>query len=163
MWSMKIVISAKPRQKSTALGWRAMSRSAGYSAIVAAYPAESRRRGPTVCAAAGNGRGCDGPSFGFGRLKRYDLGLKRLMLRLASQAAHFLANVLEHVDANRRRQIGIGALAIDAAQEIGYGDLFGLRNGPHFVPERLLETDAGFVPADHDRALGDCGFSDLLH
>src|SRR5579884_3572485 len=53
MWSMKIVISAKPRQKSTALGWRAMSRSAGYSAIVAAYPAESRRRGPTVCAAFG--------------------------------------------------------------------------------------------------------------
>jgi hypothetical protein len=24
MWSMKMVISAKPRQKSTALGWRAM-------------------------------------------------------------------------------------------------------------------------------------------
>src|SRR5215475_2654385 len=72
---------------------------------------------------------------------------------LASRARGEALEVVEHEQADRRRQIALLAVRVNFANQLGqrHAELPG--NLLHACPKRLFETDAGLVAADHDRAL----------
>src|SRR5215475_4185377 len=74
---------------------------------------------------------------------------------LAGRARGEALKVVEHEQADRRRQIALLAVRVNFANQLGqrYAELLG--NLLHACPKRLFETDAGLVAADHDRALHD--------
>ena len=63
--------------------------------------------------------------------------------------------VVEHEQAERRRQIALLAVGVDPPDQLGQRHAAPLRNLLHAIPERLFEADAGLVAADNDRPLHD--------
>src|ERR1700730_449101 len=63
--------------------------------------------------------------------------------------------VVEHEQADRRRQGARLAGRVDLADQLGQGHGALVGNLLHAIPERLFEADAGLVTRAHDRALHD--------
>jgi len=74
---------------------------------------------------------------------------------LAARARGEALKVVEHEQADRRRQIALLAVRVNFANQLGQRHAELLRNLLHACPKWLFETDAGLVAADHDRALHD--------
>src|SRR5215475_7969121 len=70
---------------------------------------------------------------------------------LAGWARGEVLEVVEHEQADRRRQIALLAVRVDFANQFGQRHAELLGNLLHTCPERRFETDAGLVAADHDR------------
>src|SRR5262244_4447969 len=65
---------------------------------------------------------------------------------------------IEHVQANRRRQVAVLPLGIDRSDEIRQRHVAPAGDLLEPPPERILETDAGFVASDDDGAFHDRRF-----
>src|SRR5882724_3942912 len=77
-----------------------------------------------------------------------------LMQRDPANRAHGAAlEVVEHEQADRRRQVALLAGCVDLADQLGQRHAAYPGNLLHAAPERLFEADAGLVAADNDRAL----------
>src|SRR5882724_13080451 len=74
-----------------------------------------------------------------------------LQLRPAGRAQGAALEVVEHEQADRRRQITLLAGGVDLADQFGQRHAAYPGNLLHATPERLFETDAGLVTADNDR------------
>src|SRR6266478_3902472 len=83
---------------------------------------------------------------------------RALQLERAGRPQGAVLEVVEHEQADRRRQIALLAGSVDLANQLGQRHAACRRNLLHAVPERRLETDARLVAADHDRPLHDGGF-----
>src|SRR5262249_5132535 len=65
---------------------------------------------------------------------------------------------IEHVQANRRRQVAVLTLGIDRGDEIRQRHVAPAGDLLEPSPERILKTDAGLVPSDDDGAFHDRRF-----
>src|SRR5450759_4176744 len=66
--------------------------------------------------------------------------------------ADLCAIVVEHEQADRRRQIAMAAIGVDRGHQIGQRYLAAAGDFLQALPERVFQTDAGLVARDHDRA-----------
>src|SRR5262245_47463226 len=73
----------------------------------------------------------------------------RLRIRRGGRGTGF--EVVEHEQADRRRQISLLAVAVDFAHEFRQGHVPEPGNLLHAVPECLFEAHAGLVTRDNDR------------
>src|SRR5262245_61358361 len=65
------------------------------------------------------------------------------------------AEVVEHEQANRRRQIALLAIAVDFADQLRQRHVARAGDLLHAVPEGLFEAEAGLVAGDDDRTFDD--------
>jgi hypothetical protein len=78
---------------------------------------------------------------------------------IAAQAIkNLIAIEVEHEKADRRRQVGVLAIGVDPSNEIGQRHLTNSGNLLQRIPELILKTDTGFMPANDDRAFSDRRF-----
>src|SRR5712672_1170368 len=80
-------------------------------------------------------------------------------LRARRRADH-RAIMIEHEQANGRRQIAGRAPGIDGGNHFGQGDVALRRDLLESLPKCIFEADAGLVTRDDDRALNDKRFHD---
>src|SRR5258708_18872326 len=65
---------------------------------------------------------------------------------------------IEHVQANRRRQVAVLPLGIDRGDEIGQRHVAPAGDLLEALPERILKADTGLVASDDDGAFDDRRF-----
>lgn len=69
-----------------------------------------------------------------------------------------VAALLKDEQPDRRRQIAVLALLVDAAYELRQMNAAIVRNLPACIPEHIFKADAGFVTGDDNGSLDDPGF-----
>src|SRR5258707_478052 len=78
---------------------------------------------------------------------------RALQLERAGRPHGAVLEVVEHEQADRRRQIALLAGTVDLANQLGQRHAACRRNLLPAVPERRLETERRLVAADHDPPL----------
>lgn len=68
------------------------------------------------------------------------------------------AKLIEHENADCRRQVGRAPSRVDLLQQGGHRRVFLISDLAHAVPKFIFERHAGFVPGQNDRAFDDGGF-----
>src|SRR5438105_9092347 len=75
-----------------------------------------------------------------------------LALLLMEELRQLLAVVVEHEQANPRRQIAVAAVLVDRGDQLGQRHVAAARDLLQRNPERIFEADTGLVTGDHDGA-----------
>src|SRR5215510_8773486 len=91
-------------------------------------------------------------------LTRDDASTRRSSLRPRLRCAAAIgagAEVVQHEQANRRRQIALLTIAVDLADQLRQRHVARARNFLHAVPECLFEADAGLVTGNDNRTFDD--------